>query len=152
MEIRHTTTPRLEALRDEVRTWLEEELPPEYEGFAWDFVEDPEPWAFYREFWKKQGARRWLEPAWPREYGGAELSPRGAQVVREEFGRRRAGGLVGIGMAVGPAILRLGTDEQKATLLPGMAAGEVTWGEGYTEPNAGSDLASLTTPRRAGRR
>jgi alkylation response protein AidB-like acyl-CoA dehydrogenase len=145
MEIRHTTTPRLEALRDEVRTWLEEELPPEQEGFHWDFVEDPDHWAFYREFWKKQGKKRWLEPSWPSEYGGAEMSPRAANVVREEFGRRRAGGLVGIGMSVGPAILRLGTQEQKAALLPGMAAGEITWGEGYTEPNAGSDLASLTT-------
>ena len=78
MEIRHTTTPRLEALRDEVRTWLEEELPPEQEGFHWDFVEDPDHWAFYREFWKKQGKKRWLEPSWPSEYGGAEMSPRAA--------------------------------------------------------------------------
>ena len=53
MEISHTTTPKLEELREEVRTWLEEELPPEHEGFAWDFVEDPDEWAFYRQFWKK---------------------------------------------------------------------------------------------------
>jgi 3-oxocholest-4-en-26-oyl-CoA dehydrogenase alpha subunit len=145
VEIRHTTTPKLESLREEVRTWLEEELPPEYEGFAWDFVEDPEPWAFYREFWKKQGAKRWLEPSWPRQYGGAEMSARGRQVVLEEFGRRRAGGMAGIGMSVGPAILRLGTPEQKAKLLPGMAAGEIFWAEGYTEPSAGSDLAALRT-------
>jgi alkylation response protein AidB-like acyl-CoA dehydrogenase len=145
VEIRHTTTPKLEALRDEVRTWLEEELPPEYEGFAWDFEEDPEPWSFYREFWKKQGAQRWLEPSWPGEYGGAEMSARGRQVVLEEFGRRRAGGIAGIGMSVGPAILRLGTPEQKVQFLPGMAAGEIFWAEGYTEPNAGSDLAALRT-------
>jgi 3-oxocholest-4-en-26-oyl-CoA dehydrogenase alpha subunit len=145
MEIAHTTTPRLEELREEVRTWLEAELPREHEGFAWDFVEDPDRWAFYREFWKKQGAQRWLEPGWPLEYGGAEMSTRQQRVVAEEFGRRRAGGLAGIGMAVGPAILRLGTDEQKAAFLPGMAAGEIMWAEGYTEPNAGSDLASLRT-------
>jgi hypothetical protein len=53
LEIRPTTTPGSEALREEVRTWLDEELPPEYEGFQWDFNEDPEQWAFYREFWKK---------------------------------------------------------------------------------------------------
>src|ERR1700680_3794894 len=100
MEISHTTTTKLEALRDEVRTWLAEELPKEYEGFQWDFEEDPEPWAFYREFWKKQGAKRWLEPSWPRQYGGAELSWRGRQVVSEEFGRRRAGGIAGIGASV----------------------------------------------------
>jgi alkylation response protein AidB-like acyl-CoA dehydrogenase len=145
MEIRLTTTPRLETLRDEVRTWLDEELPPDQEGFHWDFEERPEKWAFYREFWKKQGAQRWLEPGWPREYGGAEMSARAAQVVREEFGRRRVGGLAGIGGAVGPAILRLGTEEQKAAFLPGMAAGEIMWAEGYTEPTAGSDLAALRT-------
>ena len=145
MEIAHTTTPKLEELREEVRTWLEEELPPEYEGFDWDFVEDPDQWAFYHEFWKKQGAKRWIEPSWPWEYGGAEMSKRQARVVWEEFRRRRAGTIAGINMAVGPAILRLGTDEQKAFFLPKMAAGEINWAEGYTEPNAGSDLAALTT-------
>ena len=145
IEVRLTTTPKLEALRAEVREWLDRELPVEFEGFAWDFVEDPDQWAFYREFWRRQGAQRWLEPGWPREFGGAELSPRACRVVREEFDRRRAGGLAGIGMQVGPAILRLGTEEQKAAFLPGMAAGEILWAEGYTEPTAGSDLASLRT-------
>ncbi len=145
MKIALTTTPKLEALRDEVRTWLDEELPVEYEGFRWDFEEDPGPWTFYRAFWKKLGARGWLEPGWPAEYGGAELSARGCRVIAEELGRRRAGGFAGIGASVGPAILRLGTDEQKAAFLPGMAAGEIMWAEGYTEPTAGSDLASLRT-------
>ncbi|MFI5045745.1 MAG: acyl-CoA dehydrogenase family protein [Acidimicrobiia bacterium] len=145
MDLTHTTTPALESLRDDVRSWLDEELPPEHEGFQWDFEEDPAEWAFMREFWKKQGARRWLEPAWPTEYGGAAMSPRQARVVREELDRRRAGVLAGIGMVLGPAIHRLGTPEQKARLLPGMAAGEIMWAEGYSEPNAGSDLASLRT-------
>jgi alkylation response protein AidB-like acyl-CoA dehydrogenase len=145
MDITFTTTPRLEALRREVRAFLDEELPPEYEGFQWDFEEDPDRWAFYRQFWKKQGAKRWLEPTWPREYGGAEMSARQARVVREEFDRRRAGKFAGIGMQVGPAVLRLGTDEQKAEFLPGMAAGEIMWAEGYSEPDSGSDLASLRT-------
>jgi len=145
MDITHTTTPKLEGLRREVRAWLEEELPPEYEGFDWDFVEDPEQWAFYREFWKKQGSKGWLEPTWPVEFGGAAMSIREARIIQEEFKRRRAGGLAGIGGSVGPAILRLGTDEQKAAFLPAMAAGEILWGEGYTEPDSGSDLASLRT-------
>jgi alkylation response protein AidB-like acyl-CoA dehydrogenase len=145
MDLTFTTTPRLEALRQEVRAWLDDELPPAYEGFQWDFEEDPDRWAFYRQFWKKQGAKRWLEPTWPREYGGAEMSSRQARIVQEEFDRRRAGGFAGIGMQVGPAILRLGTEEQKAAFLPGMAAGEIMWAEGYTEPDAGSDLASLRT-------
>lgn len=145
IEVRNTTTPRLEALRLEVREWLAAELPVEFEGFQWDFEEDPDRWAFYREFWRRQGERRWLEPGWPAEYGGAEMSPRAVRVVREEFDRRRAGGIGGIGMAVGPALLRLGTDDQKRRLLPGMAAGEIMWAEGYTEPDAGSDLAAMRT-------
>jgi hypothetical protein len=51
MDITLTTTPRLEVLRDEVRSWLDDELPPELEGFQWDFEEDPGRWAFYRQFW-----------------------------------------------------------------------------------------------------
>ena len=145
MDISFTTTPRLEALRQEVRAWLDAELPPEYEGFQWDFEEDLDRWAFHRQFWKKQGEQRWLEPTWPREYGGAEMSERQARIIQEEFDRRRAGGLAGIGMQVGPAILRLGTEEQKDYFLPRMAAGEIMWAEGYTEPDAGSDLASLRT-------
>jgi alkylation response protein AidB-like acyl-CoA dehydrogenase len=145
MDISFTTTPRLEALRHEVRAWLDDELPPEFEGFQWDFEEDPDRWDFYRQFWKKQGAQRWLEPTWPREYGGAEMSERAARVIQEELDRRRAGGFAGIGMQVGPAILRLGTDEQKSFFLPAMAAGEIMWAEGYTEPDSGSDLASLRT-------
>src|SRR6476620_7752807 len=114
MDISFTTTPQLDALLHEARTGLDDALPPELEGFQWDFEEDPARWAFYREFWKDQGARRWLEPTWPREYGGAEMSARQARVIQEELDRRRAGGFAGIGMQVGPAILRLGTDEQKS--------------------------------------
>ena len=130
MDISFTTTPKLEALRHEVRTWLDDELPPELEGFQWDFEEDPDRWAFYREFWKKQGAQRWLEPTWPREYGGAEMSARQARVIQEELDRRRAGGFAGIGMQVGPAILRLGTDEQKAYFLPRHGRGRDHVGRG----------------------
>src|SRR5436309_1869496 len=101
MDITFTTTTKLEALRAEVRSWLEEQLPAEHEGFQWDFEEDPDGWAFYRQFWKKQGAKRWLEPTWPSEYGGAEMSRAEARVIQEEFDRRRAGGLAGIGMQVG---------------------------------------------------
>jgi 3-oxocholest-4-en-26-oyl-CoA dehydrogenase alpha subunit len=145
MDISFMTSPKLERLRHEVRSWLDAELAPDYEGFQWDFDEDPHRWEFYRRFWKKLGAKRWLEPQWSYEYGGAEMSAEEARVVHEELDRRRAGGIAGIGMMVGPAILRLGTGEQKAALLPGMAAGEIMWAEGYTEPDSGSDLASLRT-------
>jgi alkylation response protein AidB-like acyl-CoA dehydrogenase len=145
MEIRHTTTPKLEQLREEIRTWLEEELPPENEGFLCMWEEDPEQWDFYREFWLKQGSKRWLEPGWQWEFGGAEMSPRQQRVLREELNRRRVSPLPGIGTSVGSAIQRVGTLEQKQFFLPGMASGEVMWAEGYTEPDSGSDLASLRT-------
>jgi len=145
MDITFTTTPRLEAFRQEVRDWIDAEVPDEYRGFNWDFEEDPDVWAFYRQLWKEQGAKGWLEPTWPREWGGSEMSPRQARVLREELDARRVGHFAGIGGSVGPCIIRVGTEEQKQTFLPGMAAGEVMWAEGYTEPDSGSDLASLRT-------
>jgi len=73
------------------------------------------------------------------------MSPRQASIVREEFDRRRAGKYAGIGDSVSLALYRHGTEWQKSRFLQGMAAGEIMWGEGYTEPDAGSDLASLRT-------
>lgn len=145
MNVSYWTTPRLEDLRKRVREWLDRELPPEYEGFRWDFEERDEQWAFYREFWRKLGAQGWIAPTWPKRYGGLEYSRREAAIVDEELDRRGAGRLAGIGEAVGPILLRLGTEAQKERFLPGMAAGEILWAEGYTEPGAGSDLASLRT-------
>ena len=108
MDITFSTSPRLEQLRHEVRAWLDAELPADYEGFQWDFEEDPDRWAFYRRFWKKLGVNRWLEPQWPYEYGGAEMSPEEARVVQEELDRRRAphtnsGCLVGRAVMARPA-------------------------------------------------
>ena len=74
------------------------------------------------------------------------MSARQARViVQEEFDRRRAGGLAGIGMQVGPADPAPRHRRAEEPFLPGMAGGEIMWAEGYTEPNAGSDLASLRT-------
>ena len=97
---------------------------------------------------------RVLEEAGRAALARAHVAPRvrrrrdvGAPGARDPGGVRppARGGLAGIGMQVGPSILRLGTGEQKQAFLPGMAAGEIMWAEGYTEPNAGSDLASLRT-------
>ncbi len=145
MDVTHTTTPKLEAWRREIATWLDAEFSPEYAGFQWDFDEREDQWEFYRQFWRKLGAKRWLELTWPKEYGGSELSRREDRIMQEELEKCRVGGVAGIGMAVAPILFRLGTDEQKATFLPAMAAGDLLWAEGYTEPNAGSDLASLQT-------
>ena len=96
-----------------------------------------------KELLRKTGARGYLTPAWPKEYGGLDASNVERHIVAEEMayfvGRM---GAVGVGMA-GPVVLRFGTEEQKKTFLPRISRGEIEFALGYTEPEAGSDLASL---------
>ena len=145
MDISFTTTPRLEALRLEVRAWLDDELPPEYEGFQWDFEEDPDRWAFYRQFWKKQGAQRWLEPTWP----ASTAAPR-CRRARHASSRRSSTAAAPAAWPVsacrsGRRSCASAPTSRSRRSCRGMAAGEIMWAEGYTEPDAGSDLASLRT-------
>lgn len=139
------TSDSLEQFRAEVRDWLDENFDDRYAGFRWSFVEDPEAWAYYTDFWPRAGAKGWLEPDWPVEFGGAGLTAEYAAAVREEFTHRRVGRVAGIGYVVAPAIRRLGDEELKRRLLPQIAAGRIRWAELYSEPDSGSDLASLTT-------
>ncbi|HEX7037049.1 MAG TPA: acyl-CoA dehydrogenase family protein [Pseudomonadales bacterium] len=100
--------------------------------------------------------QRWLErcvergftaPTWPKQYGGGGLSPAEAQVLYEEMAAIRARmPLMGMGLSmIGPTLLEFGTEDQKARHLPRIVRGEVQWCQGYSEPSAGSDLASLRT-------
>ena len=100
--------------------------------------------------------RKWLEacasrgftvPTWPQAYGGAGLDAKQARILEEELATIRARPpLVSFGVSMlGPALLHFGSEEQKATYLPPIARGEVRWCQGYSEPNSGSDLASLAT-------
>lgn len=86
-------------------------------------------------------------PTWPKEYGGAGLSSQENQILQAEMRRMSARApLVGMGISmIGPALLEFGNDEQKAQHLPKIARGEIWWCQGYSEPNAGSDLAGLQT-------
>ncbi len=91
--------------------------------------------------------RGWTVPAWPRAYGGGGLAPQEAQVLQQEMRRlncRPPLASFGIWM-LGPALLKFGTEAQKREHLPPIARGEIRWCQGYSEPNAGSDLASLAT-------
>jgi alkylation response protein AidB-like acyl-CoA dehydrogenase len=99
---------------------------------------------------------RWLEacvergytaPTWPTEYGGGGLTPQQARVLYEEMAAIRARSpLMGMGLSmIGPTLLEFGTPEQKQRHLPKIVRGEVQWCQGYSEPNAGSDLAALKT-------
>jgi alkylation response protein AidB-like acyl-CoA dehydrogenase len=98
------------------------------------------------EWRTKLADKGWIAPAWPKEYGGAGLSVMEQFILNEEFAESRAtrpGGM-GISMA-GPTIIIHGTDEQKAEHLPKILRGESQWCQGFSEPGAGSDLASLQT-------
>jgi alkylation response protein AidB-like acyl-CoA dehydrogenase len=99
--------------------------------------------------WRKAiGARGWATPTWPTQYGGGGLSPQQAKALSQEMAKAGAFNPLMFGMGVtmiGPTILDYGTDAQKAKHIPPIVRGEVQWCVGYSEPNAGSDLASLQT-------
>ncbi|MBI2988252.1 MAG: acyl-CoA dehydrogenase family protein [Deltaproteobacteria bacterium] len=143
-------TEEEEQFRAKARAWLESSLADGRFKIALDEPDERNEteWAAAQREWDRrlfQGGYAGL--AWPKEYGG-----RGATVIEqfifaEEAARAGApGGLNNMGRSlIGPAIVRHGTDEQKKRLLPKLLSGEEVWAQGFSEPNAGSDLASLTT-------
>ena len=97
----------------------------------------------YRE---KLVGRGWVAPAWPKEYGGAGMAVKEQFILNEEFAEARAPSLGGLGVSMaGPTIMVHGTEEQKQEHLPKIIKGETIWCQGFSEPGAGSDLASLQT-------
>ena len=138
--MRYTFTVEEEELRQEVRTWLTEQLPDSWDG---DDGTD-EGWAFNLEMRKKLADKGWLTLAWPTEYGGQGASFMKQVVFNEEMTYQQAPGVDGFGIKMlGPTLMVHGTEEQKRRLLPPIARGEVQWCQGYSEPDSGSDLASL---------
>ena len=138
-------TPEQEALRRKLRAFLDAELPPEHEEGAESAEWAPdEEYAWVHDFNRRLGAAGWLVPHWPVEYGGRGLGIIEQVIVREELAYRRAPLINpnGVNM-LGPVLMREGTAEQKARHLPGIASANVIWAQGYSEPNAGSDLAAL---------
>ncbi|GIW18270.1 acyl-CoA dehydrogenase family protein [Tepidiforma sp.] len=139
-------SPETEAWRQELRAFLKAELPPDFEGDD-DFFDAEAAIPFARAFMRKLGARRWLAPAWPERYGGMGATAIEQFILNEELAYHRApagGRLFTIGI-VGPTLLVHGTEEQKAEFLPKMASGEEWYCQGFSEPESGSDLASLQT-------
>jgi acyl-CoA dehydrogenase len=96
---------------------------------------------------ERMAERGWTVPDWPSEYGGGGLSPAEAKMLRQELARIGARNpLYSFGISMlGPALLKYGNEAQKKRFLPEIARGEIRWCQGYSEPNAGSDLASLQT-------
>lgn len=133
-----------EALRAEVRAFLAERLPPDWTGI---FRATEPSVEFSFAITRELAERGWLTMHWPREYGGAEASVWSQTVLQQELWAHhepRGGQYMGANW-VGPAIMRFGTEEQKARFLPPIAAGELQWAQLFSEPAAGSDLAALAT-------
>ena len=137
-----------EDFRAEARAWIEANFPPALANKAPGMGADDPDSDDYRRWRAAMCGAGYGTPTWPKEYGGAGLSRAEAQIFREEL--RRVGGWnpIATGMGVrmlGPTLLEYGTEEQKRTHLPRVARGETRWCQGYSEPGAGSDLASLQT-------
>jgi alkylation response protein AidB-like acyl-CoA dehydrogenase len=138
---------REEQLREEVRAFLKEHIPEEGAGAQLGSRSD-EAFEVAKAFNTALGKRGWIAPAWPKAYGGLGASIYEQMVFNEEFGYHGAPDTgtrgFGVGM-IGPTLIIHGTEEQKKRYLPRITSGEDIWCQGYSEPGAGSDLASLTT-------
>ena len=140
----------LDRFRADVHGWLAEHFPPALRNAdnAISALEGPGEETAEQRAWREAiGAKGWGVPTWPTEYGGGGLSRAEARVLQEEMARIGAWNPIG-GMGVmmfGPTLLEYGTEEQKRKYIPDIANGRVRWCQGYSEPGAGSDLASLQT-------
>lgn len=146
--------PDLESFRAETRDWLEANCPAEMRRPMKD--ENDAVWGGRKPVFQSEAQKTWLDrmaakgwtvPEWPTAYGGGGLSKAEAKVLREEMGRIKARSpLLSFGIwMLGPALLKYGNEAQKLEHLPKIARGEIRWAQGYSEPNAGSDLAALMT-------
>jgi alkylation response protein AidB-like acyl-CoA dehydrogenase len=142
----------LESFRAETRSWLRAQAPPAMVGCKSTPFDGC--WGGRRFFDPDPDTRRWLEvmaargftaPTWPRALGGGGLSEDEARVLQEEMASLRLPApLVGFGLTmIGPMLLQFGTEAQQQEHVPKICRGEIRWCQGYSEPNAGSDLASL---------
>ena len=139
--------PAVAALRSELRQLVAEHVPAGYLGA---FTDDPADLAVAQRFCRLLAERGLLCLAWPEEVGGRGASPWEQTAVREEMWAQhepRGAQYMGVNW-VGPTIMRHGTPEQQRRHLPPIARGEVIWCQGFSEPDAGSDLASLQTAAR----
>ena len=137
--------PEAEAYREKVQAFLAEHLPPNWKGIG--ALDRAEAERFTEEWRRTLHEHGYLGVDWPTEYGGADLTPLENVVIAEEFmkaGVPRGGpnDVFGVQM-VGNTIIQWGTEEQKRHFLPRILSGEDKWCQGYSEPNAGSDLGNL---------
>jgi alkylation response protein AidB-like acyl-CoA dehydrogenase len=152
-------SPQEQAFRREVRAFIESQCPPDLRrgtargamfgggGFIPQGMRPEDFREISRSWTKKLADRGWAAPHWPKEYGGAGFTVMEQFILKEEMALARApspGGGIGMGWA-GPTLIVHGTEEQKKEHLPHIVSGERQWCQGFSEPGAGSDLASITT-------
>jgi len=153
-EERGSVVTELDTFRDATRSWLESNCPAEMRLPLQD--EHDAVWGGRHPTFKNDAQKVWLErmaekgwtaPEWPARYGGGGLSKQEGRILKEEMNAIRARPpLMSFGLwMLGPALLKYGSEEQKAEHLPRIVRGEIRWAQGYSEPNSGSDLASLAT-------
>lgn len=142
-------TPEQEALRVEFATYFEDkmqEAPPGWIGGIETWYATDENWAFHLDVARELGQKGWLSLPWPKKYGGREHSIVEQLIFKEIVGYYNAPGVDPMGVAqFAPTLLIWGAEEQKEEHLYYIARGERMWCQGSSEPNAGSDLASVTT-------
>lgn len=139
-----------EKLRAEIREFVKKEMPPHFIGKHFEEETSDEGWAFSMSMSKKLAEKGWLTMSWPKEYGGMDADHWERVVFAEEASYW---GIPGLGMGisgtawVGPSLMLFGTDEQKKKYIPVIASGEPDgiWCTGYSEPDAGSDMAAMQT-------
>ncbi len=142
-----------EAFRQEFRAWLEANMPPPRDKSDNDDIgseivrTDDNDWNYSLQWHRKMNAGGWVGVSWPKAYGGRGATLEQMVVYNEEMVRARAPGIVnGLGiMLVGPTLIHWGTEEQKKRYVPKILSAEEIWCQGYSEPGAGSDVASLNT-------
>jgi alkylation response protein AidB-like acyl-CoA dehydrogenase len=142
-------SPPEEAFRQDIRDWLRGNLPDDWTGdrFTRNRQDGEAGMNVYKEFAKRLATKGWVAPHWPQDYGGLGLSVIEQLIFNEEMADANAPigySSIGVGWA-GPTIIVYGTDDQKKRFLPAITSGEVMWCQGFSEPNAGSDLANLAT-------
>jgi len=128
-------------LRQEFRAYLQALLTPAVRAATLDGESSPA----FRQVVRRMGADGWLTPGWPREYGGRGLDPLAQKILLEELWLAEAPFPFVTVNTIGPALIRRGTAQQKRELLPRIARGELNFAIGYSEPQAGTDLAALRT-------
>jgi alkylation response protein AidB-like acyl-CoA dehydrogenase len=134
--------------RDELRAWLDANVPKDWAEWREKPLEEAFP--YLRAWQRKLDGGRWAAVSWPKEYGGRSATLMQQAIFWEEMARAQAPSManaLGLGL-IGPTIIAYGTEAQKKRFIPKILSAEEIWCQGFSEPNAGSDLASLQTEAR----